>query len=402
MTTDILIAHPGKHHVLNLVAGCIKSGANVKFVTPFYMKGSSRILRFWPGSVGIKARGYFHDGIDRGAVVSPLKFQLRKLISVCFNSSSYVQYFDRCVARSIQRGEFKAKILLTLQDYMPQSVRMAKDRGFVIWSDQISNQSSTMELRIRDHERKFSSTTLWTHDESVNTELLRITDVITVPSSYCLEGLQGRISPSSIVKNIPYGACAEIFAVSNREVMPDIVIVARANSIRKGGHLLIEALGVCGSALLNLNHHRKIRFLILGKLEPELFAYLQKANLPEGISFSHENIPHLRVAELYQRSSFFIMPALSEGRSLACIEAMHAGLPLIITKYCGIDGFESGKMGLEIEDTSSALAEALIKVFKMPEMWSKWGENSKRFASHFTWEAYEIEIGQLCKAILPC
>lgn len=400
MKVDILIAHPGKHHVLHLVAGCIKSGATVAYAAPFYRCGIGRFVACLPGKIGSRAQGYFHPEIPLSVVVSPMKWQIRMLVSHFDNDTSYVQKFDRFVAQAIENGEFQARILVTLQDYMPESVRAAKRRGYLIWSDQISNQSAEVTSRIRRHWRELGLSSTWQHSERNNDEIIANANIITVPSSYCLDGIKERALSHTQVATIPYGAHAEQFSAERLEDPRQIVILARAPSIRKGGHLLLNALQQCGAELLAACMPKKIKVVILGKLETELLAILDKLALPEGLSVEHGGVPHVMVARLYQQASLFVMPALSESMSMACVEAMHAGLPLIITKYCGIDGFASGEMGYVVADTTESLAAVLVDAFNNQQLWQQWGANSKGIAKQLTWETYESGIAKLTRETL--
>lgn len=398
--TEILIAHPGKHHALHLVAGCIKSGVTVRYVTPFYRRGLGRLVAALPGKIGNKASGYFHPDIPLNNVVSPMRWQIRKLISLFNNDLSYERAFDDFVAHKIESGKYQARVLITLQDYMPNTVRVAKRHGMIIWSDQILNQSDEMRTRILRHEQALSLDSIWQHSEHNNDAIIAASNVITVPSSYCLDGIKERIAPHTRVVTIPYGASAEQFSVNRTEDTRQIVILARAQSIRKGGHLLLAALQQCGSALLTASAPKKIKVVILGNLEPVLRSILDDLALPDGLSVEHGNVSHSMVAQLYQQASLFVMPSLSEGMSLACMEAMHACLPLVITRYCGIDGFIDGQMGYEITDTTESLASALVAAFNNKHLWQQWGENSKQLAMKLTWDAYEHEVVQLTGKLL--
>jgi glycosyltransferase involved in cell wall biosynthesis len=400
LKTDILIAHPGKHHVLNLVAGCIKTGASVQYITPFYRCGLGALIALLPGSIGNRAKGYFHVDIPLQAIVSPLKWQLIKLWALYKNSPQFESAFDHFVANEINQGKLVAKIVVTLQDYMPETVRAAKNQGAIIWSDQISNQSEATSLRIVSHEQQYGLSNSWQHSEKENDEILANSDVITVPSAYCLEGIQERLDPKSKVAVIPYGANADKFSVIKKKNTTEIVILARAQSVRKGGHLFLRALNDCGTEILNLCAPKKIRVIILGNLEPELSLLLHKLTLPDGLTVEHGNVAHFMVPTLYQKASLFVMPSLSEGRSLACLEAMHSGLPLIITPYCGVDGFKSGEMGYEISDTAESLAIALINAFKYRQYWGSWGANGSQLAVLLTWSEYELAVCRLIKDVL--
>lgn len=398
--SDILIGHPGKHHALHLVAGCIQSGASVSYVTPFYRCGLGALVAQMPGKIGRKAKGYFHPDIPLSSVVSPLKWQLRKLILLFNNSLSYEREFDRFVAHAIETGKYQAKVLVTLQDYMPATVKAAKKRGWKIWSDQILNQSDEMASRIAQHEQSLGLLNTWQHSEKRNDEIIAAADVITVPSSYTLNGIKGRIGANTRVVTIPYGASAKQFAGNRLVDSQQIIILARVHSIRKGGHLLLQALQQCSAEMLAVCAPKKIKVVILGNLQPELCNLLNEIDLPTGLTVVHGNVPHAEVARLYQQASLFVMPSLSESMSLACIEALHAGLPLIITEYCGIDGFAPGEMGYEVEDTVESLACALVNAFNNLHLWQRWGYNSRQLAKQFTWDAYEQRISQLADELL--
>ena len=400
LKVDILIAHPGKHHVLHLVAGCIKSGASVSYVTPFYRCGVGSLVDLLPGSVGSKAKGYFHPNIPPRSIVSPMIWQIRKLISFINNNLQYERGFDNYVARKIEEGRYKFKVLVTLQDYMPNTVRAAKRLGYIIWTDQISNQCDEMASRVIRHERALGLNIPWKHSEENNNEIIAVSNMITVPSTYCLDGIRQRIYPHNRVKIIPYGASKDQFELKHTDDPHRVVILARAQSLRKGGHLLLMALMQCGGALLELVKPKKIKVIILGRLEPLLCNLLAKLILPGGLSIEHGNVPHVKVGQLYQHASLFVVPSLSEGMSLACIEALHSGLPLIITSYCGIDGFKNGEMGYEIADTVESLANALVNAFNNQHQWQLWRMNAKYFSKDLTWDLYEANISQLARGLI--
>ncbi len=398
-TVDILIAHPGKHHALHLVVGCIKSSAAVAYITPFYRYGLGAIIARLPGKIGSKAKGYFNSKIPINHVISPFIWQIRKLLAIFKNDEVFYKDFDIYVAQAINGGAYQAKVLVTLQDYMPKSVAAAKMRGWKIWSDQISNQSDDMQARIAKHEKCLGITSPWEHSENSNDAILANADIITVPSVYTRDGIINRASNNANIIITPYGASAQQFS-SEKIIEPDVItILARAHSVRKGGHLLLEALRKCGPNLLAAGGTEKIRVRILGEYEEVLANMLCKTDLPNGLTVEHGNVPHTEVAALYRQASLFVMPSLSEGMSLACIEAMQTGLPLIITKYCGIDGFRDGKMGYEVEDTVESIESNLIMAFENQYLWPQWSAAVRKLAHELTWDSYTSNISSVCREI---
>lgn len=369
-------------------------------MTPFYRSGLGWIISKTPTRLGKKAAGYYHPKIPHRSIRSSLSWQIKKLWAQYKGSLSYEKDFDLYVANKIKRGEYKAKVLITLQDYMPNSVKAARDKGFRVWSDQIINQSIETFERIELHLEKYSLPLPIKHSEENNKAIVSSADLITIPSTYCLQGIKEQIPQETTIALVPYGASSERFFPPKNKNDEEIIILARAQSIRKGGHLLLEALLDCASELISLAKPKKIKVKILGKYEKALISTLEKIRLPPEIKIEHENIPHTSVPLEYQKASIFVMPSLSEGRSLACLEAMHASLPLIITPYCGIDGFIHGKMGYLISDTSTSLSSALIDAFSQKENWPTWGAEARSLAEGYTWEKYEQKISQIASEAL--
>ena len=89
------------------------------------------------------------------------------------------------------------------------------------------------------------------------------------------------------------------------------------------------------------------------------------------------------------------MPSLAESMSLACVEAMQVGLPMVITKYCGIDAFVSGEMGIEVNDTVESVAEGLANVFRNQDKWIIWGANCRAAVARQSWAHYEAQIASI-------
>lgn len=397
---DFIIAHPGKHHVFNIVLGCLKSTEKVGFITPLYKLNLGRLLAILPGKIGSKARGYFNPRIPNSVVHSPLYLQIIKIYCLFTKSLAYEAAFDKYVAKKISQGKYSAKVLITMQDYMPQTVDAARNKNWVIWSDQIINQSSDTRARFLRHANLVNAKFSFPPSVGKNESIVENSNVITVPSSYCLEGIASSIPSGVRVEIIPYGASPGTFDLSRPDNFQIIRIVARANSFRKGGHLLLQSISECGESLIQLAKGFDIEFVFLGALEPEISKILSETKIPTGIRIRSGNIPNIDVPLLYQQSNIFVMPSLSEGMSLACMEAMHAGLPLIISKFCGIDGFPDHGMGYIIEDNVESLNKSLLLAFSNIDSWTSWGSAAKLFAKNMTWDTYEDKISKLCNEVL--
>lgn len=396
---DVLVAHPLKHHVFPLATGIQRSGASFRLITPFYRKGFGLVVAALPGNIGKKASGYHYDRLDTSHVISPLEWQFRKLLQGS-GIDALIRGFDAYVSARIAKGELRARVLVTMQDYLPKSVQAGKNAGMLIWSDQISNSSRSASDRIASHYEMAGIKPAAAHDESANDAILSLADIITAPSQYTVSGIADRVSASASLHVIPYGVDSKRFDVQRKKVGDAVRIVARANNIRKGGHLLLDAMMECGGTLRELVQRRNIEVVVIGTMEPSLGERLRSARFPTGISIRSAVVPHISMPEVLASADLFVMPSLSEGMSLICIEAMQAGLPLVITPYCGVDCFEHMRMGVETSDSTDALAESLLLAFRQFHQWPKWGQRAAAAAGAIDWIAYENSIAVAIREVL--
>lgn len=136
------------------------------------------------------------------------------------------------------------------------------------------------------------------------------------------------------------------------------VLVGSLGNIRpaKAYHVLIEA----GSILLKENKH--VHFVIAGHQKKSLMAQLQQQMEELGVE-SHFHFLGFcdDCSEFLNQVDLFALSSSSEGFSIATIEAMAAGLPVVVTKCGGPEEILSpNEQGLMVEiNNPSALAAAL-------------------------------------------
>lgn len=82
----------------------------------------------------------------------------------------------------------------------------------------------------------------------------------------------------------------------------------------------------------------------------------------------------------------FVLPSRSEGLPVAAIEAMAAGLPVILTPGCNLPEVAGAGAGLIVEPAPERLARAIGDLFADPEAARAMGGNGRRLvAGKFTW-----------------
>jgi len=259
----IIVAHPNKHHVYHLVAGLIASGANVKFITPFFLGGTwLSLLKIFDNRLLAKARGYSDSRIRGDHVVSPLWLKLKKVVSVLM-SRDFAAEFDKFVASMVKDGLVEGDVFISLQDYMPESVRAAKLKGLKIWSDQILDNSESARMRIGLAAEQFGYVPPLKSDVA-NDRILRLADVITVPAYYMKAEMEKRSGVLAKTFVVPYGVDTDKFScgAAADPTASEIRVIVRANSSRKGALLFLSALKHYASDILSAYPGCSLHFIL--------------------------------------------------------------------------------------------------------------------------------------------
>jgi glycosyltransferase involved in cell wall biosynthesis len=131
---------------------------------------------------------------------------------------------------------------------------------------------------------------------------------------------------------IPNGVDLEAFRPG--DPVPDdgplrVLCVARLIE-RKGQHHLIQAVGRLIDEGLNV----QLELVGTGDAEPKLKAQVRGMGLEGHVSFAGY-VPREKIAAHYAAAHVFVLPSYNEGMSVATLEAMAAGLPLILTRTGG-------------------------------------------------------------------
>jgi len=151
-----------------------------------------------------------------------------------------------------------------------------------------------------------------------------------------------------------------------------VVTVGRLTE-QKGHCYLIDA----ATSVVSLHPDTHFLFIGDGELRGELQRQAQQAGLSENVHFLgiRKDVPDLLAA-----ADLFVLPSLWEGLSVALLEAMAAGKPIVATAVSGTtQAMTHGETGLIVPSCDSrALADAINQLLSDPAQAQALGQAAKQ------------------------
>jgi glycosyltransferase involved in cell wall biosynthesis len=86
-------------------------------------------------------------------------------------------------------------------------------------------------------------------------------------------------------------------------------------------------------------------------------------------------------------ATIFALPSRYENFANVAAEAMAAGVPVIISEFCGIRSIVEGQAGLVIPVERAALTEALRKLLSDAALYARFQEGCARAAAQLSWDS---------------
>ena len=153
---------------------------------------------------------------------------------------------------------------------------------------------------------------------------------------------------------------------------------------RKGQHHLIEAVKRLQDEAIDIT----LDLVGTGDAEPENQALAQKLGVAGRVHFLGY-IPRQEIHQRYATAHVFVLPSYNEGMSVATLEAMAAGLPVIVTRTGGTaELVQEGVNGLTFNwGDLDALTGHLRRLATDRALARQMGAASRARAATFTWEA---------------
>ncbi len=213
-----------------------------------------------------------------------------------------------------------------------------------------------------------------------------------------------RLRPGVSITQMPMPIETDIYFPPQRDRIPvrHIGFAGRYDDPRKNVKLLIETLSLCRARGLDLTLH-----LIGAKASPELQTFAAGVDVSRHIKF-HESVGREQMPQFYHSLDIFVIPSYQEGLSIAGLEAMACGCPVVSTRCGGPEEYViEGETGLLVDFDAPAMAEAISRIAGNRELYRKMsaaavstvGNNySDEAFENVFWAAFEQTHGSRQKA----
>lgn len=163
------------------------------------------------------------------------------------------------------------------------------------------------------------------------------------------------------------------FGLSDDELL---LLLIGSDFKRKGLDRCLKALAALPDVL-----RRRTRLFAIGKSNPRPFQrQIRSLGLDVAFLGARDDVPRFLLG-----ADLLIHPAYSESAGMVLLEAVVAGLPVLVTDVCGYAHYiEEAKAGCLIASpfAQEALNTALIGMLSDPEARARWSRNALAFSEH--------------------
>ena len=189
----------------------------------------------------------------------------------------------------------------------------------------------------------------------------------------------------SKVKVIPNGVSREECSFERPIGRPEglkIVLFPGTVQIMKGFHYLVEAM-----ADVRKEFPETI-LLVCGRIHPyeyEIFKDLIDRKRKESGIILAGFLPRDKLFKYYHLADMCCIPLLFGTMSIAILEAVAHGLPVVTTSHSGFPEIEEVGIRIPAKD-SDAISDAIITLLSDRELWRRKSENARKVITNYLWD----------------
>ncbi len=211
--------------------------------------------------------------------------------------------------------------------------------------------------------------------------------------------LAHRTMPDLELVTIPNGVDTTLFTPAGAVPKRAFTMVCVARLIeRKGQHHLLEAFAQLRAASAE---PMALIFVGTGDAEPKLREWAMSLKVTDAVTFQGF-VPREQMPPVYRNADVFVLPSQQEGMSIALLEAMASGLPVVVTDTGGTAELVTQGDNGEIVPWADvpALTSALHRLLQSGERRLRMGNESRKRALEFGWPALATRYLELCARVM--
>lgn len=200
---------------------------------------------------------------------------------------------------------------------------------------------------------------------------------------------------------IPNGAFTEDVADDDRskcgvEPRPYVLFLGRIHAI-KGLDILLPAFERVSREQPDLS------LVIAGTVDEAYRPQFEKLLAASGARDRIQligNIAGSRKSRLLAGATVFALTSHSEGMPVAVLEALAAGLPVVITSGCNLPEVAAAEAGIEVHPDSDAVAAAIGRLLADADLRTRIGSNARKLAAEeFSWDGIARRVLAVCRSV---
>jgi phosphatidyl-myo-inositol dimannoside synthase len=222
--------------------------------------------------------------------------------------------------------------------------------------------------------------------------------IVTAISEHHRE-LANETMPELKIPIIYNGVDSTLFCPSDSrsEVDPVNILCVGRLIERKGQDHLLRAFARLRSKLTS---PVKLTLVGTGDTEMSLKNLAKDLLIANSVDFAGV-VPGEKMPDIFKRGDIFVLPSQNEGMSIALLEAMACGLPVVVTNTGGtVELVQENVNGFVVPWADvQALTEQLDLLIKDQQLRSRLGQASRQTAIKFSWDAMSQRYLELCVQI---
>lgn len=412
----VIVAHPGQQHSYRLASALKHAGLLDEYITTVYYRSPKSMLGILasvaPGDNGDRIRSRNNPDLADADVKQfyAARGFVETLIWRTNNPQKYHRFMERtrrqfgikvakeamsrCVDAVVCYDVNALDCFTTLEKERPDILRVLDvsiaPRPYLrkVYEDIISLTGN--------HNLKIENSLVWDRcEDEARIKEIELADYFLAPSDFVANGLISLGAKSDSILKLPYGCNFSNKGFDRpagiRDSVLELLFVGQCNA-RKGMDVLAD--------VMEMPEMDSVRLTIAGKYDSSR-EYIQRLLANSRVRMLGM-VSRQEVAKLCAESDAFIFPSAAEGMSLACLEAMGSGLPIVCTPNSGVsDLVLEGVNGYIVEPGDvEAVANAISQLGSDILQCRSMGESAFRIAGGYTWANYELNAKKLFETIL--